>query len=275
MAPQAQEARGQESEKAKWIKATVDKSRLNGSSGIQLAVTPNGGVTFLGDPNTSKDGKALLANYDKALAAGATQQEIAAALQVQTPAPNRRSEPTPPQAQQVEPAPEQDRRPMPSGLSFPSERIVTNVQGEFEALEVQASSIGTSDGYVNFGSQYPDGRYYIESAGKSIGFANGQWGDVTPKGLKPRGTYDPSNLQAETIRVLEGEGAKRSKPAEPAQPPGDAAPQQQKPFDPVAWDKARADTIKTSRDAGNVHLDQIPRLHPLPPPARIFPTGAR
>ena len=71
-------------------------------------------------------------------------------------------------------APEQDRRPMPSGLSFPSERIVTSVQSEFEALEVQASSIGTSDGYVNFGSQYPDGRYYIESAWKSIGFANGQ-----------------------------------------------------------------------------------------------------
>ncbi len=139
------------------------------------------------------------------------------------PAPSPRSESAPPQAQQVEPAPEQVRRPMPSGLSFPSERIVTNVQGEFEALEVQASSIGTSDGYVNFGSQYPDGRYYIESAGKSIGFANGQWGDVTPEGLKPRGTYDPSNLQAETIRVLEGEGAKRSKSAEPAQPPADAA----------------------------------------------------
>ena len=112
---------------------------------------------------------------------------------------------------------------MPSGLSFPSERIVTNVQGEFEALEVQASSIGTSDGYVNFGSQYPDGRYYIESAGKSIGFANGQWGEVTPEGLKPRGTYDPDKLQAETIRVLESEGAKRSKPAEPAQPPADVA----------------------------------------------------
>ncbi|MDY0036719.1 MAG: LPD38 domain-containing protein [Zoogloea oleivorans] len=76
-------ASGQESEKAKWIKATVDKSRLNGSGGVQIAVAPNGGVTFIGDPNTSKDGRALLANYEKALAAGATQQEIAAALQAQ------------------------------------------------------------------------------------------------------------------------------------------------------------------------------------------------
>lgn len=90
MAPQTQEAGGQEGEKAKWIKATVDKSRLNGSSGIQIAVTPKGGVTFLGDPNTSKDGKALLANYEKALAAGATQQEIAAALQAQQAAPAER-----------------------------------------------------------------------------------------------------------------------------------------------------------------------------------------
>lgn len=212
VAPQAEEARGQEGEKAKWIKAAVDKSRLNGSGGVQLAVAPNGGVTFMGDPNTSKDGRALLANYEKALAAGATQQEIAAAIKAQKA-----------QGQAAQAAPEQDRRPMPSGLSFPSERIVTNVQGEFEALEVQASSIGTSDGYVNFGSQYPDGRYYIESAGKSIGFANGQWGDVTPEGLKPRGTYDPDNLQAETIRVLEGEGAKRSKAAEPARAPADAA----------------------------------------------------
>jgi N12 class adenine-specific DNA methylase len=90
VAPQAQEAGGQEGEKAKWIKATVDKSRLNGSGGVQLAVAPNGGVTFMGDPNTSKDGKALLANYEKAIAAGATQQEIAAALQAQKASPEDR-----------------------------------------------------------------------------------------------------------------------------------------------------------------------------------------
>ncbi|AMO36602.1 PLxRFG domain-containing protein [Thauera humireducens] len=218
VATQAEEARGQEGEKAKWIKATVDKSRLNGSSGVQLAVAPNGGVTFMGDPNTSKDGRALLANYEKALAAGATQQEIAAALQAQAERADttqgRAQQGNRPSTSQGAPVLEQDRRPMPSGLSFPSERIVTNVQGEFEALEVQASSIGTSDGYVNFGSQYPDGRYYIESAGKSIGFANGQWGDVTPEGLKPRGTYDPDKLQTETIRVLESEGAKRRKAAD-------------------------------------------------------------
>ena len=75
------DAADQTSEKEKWIKAAVDKSRLNGSGGVQLSVTPQGGVTFLGDPRSNKDGQSLLAAYEKALAAGATQQEIAAALQ--------------------------------------------------------------------------------------------------------------------------------------------------------------------------------------------------
>jgi hypothetical protein len=33
---------------------------------------------------------------------------------------------------------------------------------------------------------------------------------------------------------------------------------QSKPFDPVAWDKARANTVQASRDAGNKHLDTVP-----------------
>lgn len=83
-----------ESEKAKWIKATIDKSRLNGANGVQIAVAPNGGITFLGNPNSNKDGKALLANYEQALKAGATQKEIADALTASKRAPAAIPSPT-------------------------------------------------------------------------------------------------------------------------------------------------------------------------------------
>lgn len=77
---QAQTSDAAPSDKAKWIKAAVDKSRLNGSSGVQLTVTPQGEVTFSGDPRSTKEGKALLATYEEALRAGATKKEIADAL---------------------------------------------------------------------------------------------------------------------------------------------------------------------------------------------------
>lgn len=71
-------------EKSKWIKATVDRSRLNGSDGIQLSVNDAGEPVFLGDPNSNKDGRALLATYEKALEAGATKREIADAIRAAT-----------------------------------------------------------------------------------------------------------------------------------------------------------------------------------------------
>lgn len=74
------EAAGKDSEKQRWIKATLDKSRLNGPNGVQIDVAPNGGIVFKGNPNSSKDARALKANYDEALKAGATPSEIAAAL---------------------------------------------------------------------------------------------------------------------------------------------------------------------------------------------------
>lgn len=77
---QAQASDAGQDDKAKWIKAAVDKSRLNGSSGVQLTVTPQGEVTFSGDPRSTKEGKALLATYEEALRAGATKKEIADAL---------------------------------------------------------------------------------------------------------------------------------------------------------------------------------------------------
>lgn len=66
--------------KAKWIKAVVDKNRLNGDTGVQLTVTDNGKLSFLGNPGATKDGRALLATLDEALKAGVTTAEIAQAL---------------------------------------------------------------------------------------------------------------------------------------------------------------------------------------------------
>lgn len=73
-------AADKDGEKARWIQATLDKSRLNGPTGVQIDVAPNGGIVFKGDPNSSKDARALKANYDEAIKAGATPAEIAAAL---------------------------------------------------------------------------------------------------------------------------------------------------------------------------------------------------
>jgi hypothetical protein len=68
------------SEKARWIKAILDNSRLAGDTGIQLDVTPDGKLNFLGDPNSSKQGRSLLATLAEAKKAGATNKEIADAI---------------------------------------------------------------------------------------------------------------------------------------------------------------------------------------------------
>lgn len=68
------------SEKARWIKAILDNSRLAGETGIQLDVTPDGKLNFLGNPNSSKQGRSLLATLEEAKKAGATNEEIADAI---------------------------------------------------------------------------------------------------------------------------------------------------------------------------------------------------
>jgi hypothetical protein len=67
-------------QKARWIKAILDNSRLAGDTGIQLDVTPDGRLNFLGDPNSSKQGRSLLATLEEARKAGATNKEIADAI---------------------------------------------------------------------------------------------------------------------------------------------------------------------------------------------------
>jgi N12 class adenine-specific DNA methylase len=97
-----------------------------------------------------------------------------------------------------------------AGYAFPSNQLVANVQGAFAPMEVGATAIGeTDEGYVNFGKNWPDGRYYIESKGEAIGFADGKWGPTNSRGVEPKGTYDPSKLESEIIRVLTEAGAKR------------------------------------------------------------------
>ena len=76
----AQPAAEQGDQKARWIKAITDQNRLAGSTGIQLDVTEDGKLNFLGDPNSTKQGRQLLATLEEARKAGATNKEIADAI---------------------------------------------------------------------------------------------------------------------------------------------------------------------------------------------------
>jgi hypothetical protein len=69
-----------EDRKAKWLKAINDQNRLAGETGIQLKVV-DGKLTFMGDPQSSKQGRALSATLAEAQKAGATIQEIIASIQ--------------------------------------------------------------------------------------------------------------------------------------------------------------------------------------------------
>lgn len=80
-APQAApQNQPQGDQKARWIKAILDNSRLAGDTGIQLDVTPDGKLNFLGNPDSSKQGRSLLATLAEARKAGATDKEIADAI---------------------------------------------------------------------------------------------------------------------------------------------------------------------------------------------------
>ena len=78
-APQEQPAPDQ---KARWIKAITDENRSATDAGVQLDVTPDGKLTFLGDPNATLQGRRLLATLAEARKAGATDAEIAEAVKV-------------------------------------------------------------------------------------------------------------------------------------------------------------------------------------------------
>ena len=67
-------------DKARWIKAINDQNRMQPAGGVQLTVTPEGKLNFMGNPAATKQGRALQATLDEALKAGATVQEIAASL---------------------------------------------------------------------------------------------------------------------------------------------------------------------------------------------------
>lgn len=81
-------------EKAKWLKAITDNNRLAPPGAVQLAVTPSGGITFMGDPETTKAGRAMLGAFNAAKDAGATDAEIAEAIKAaekQAPAPAQKA----------------------------------------------------------------------------------------------------------------------------------------------------------------------------------------
>jgi hypothetical protein len=66
--------------KAKWLKAINDQNRMQPEGGVQLTVTPEGKLNFMGDPNATKQGKALEATLNEAIKAGATVAEIAESI---------------------------------------------------------------------------------------------------------------------------------------------------------------------------------------------------
>ncbi len=69
-----------EDKKAKWLKAINDQNRLMPVGGVQLTVQ-NGKLTFMGNPDSSKQGKALQATLAEAQKAGASIAEIIASIQ--------------------------------------------------------------------------------------------------------------------------------------------------------------------------------------------------
>lgn len=72
-------------DKARWIKAIVDKNRLAGATGVQLDVTEDGRLNFLGNPNSTKEAQSLAATLQEAKNAGATEKEIADAIRASKP----------------------------------------------------------------------------------------------------------------------------------------------------------------------------------------------
>lgn len=81
-------------------------------------------------------------------------------------------------------------------------------------------------------------------AAATTGYAAGKKGITTPP-------YDQDSEQADAWRI----GNRRARDEAPT-PAADAV--EPDSFDLDAWDKARAERIKTSKEAGNEHLDQVP-----------------
>jgi len=66
--------------KAKWLKAINDQNRMQPEGGVQLTVTPEGKLNFMGNPGATKQGRALEATLNEAIKAGATVEEIAESI---------------------------------------------------------------------------------------------------------------------------------------------------------------------------------------------------
>lgn len=66
-------------EKARWLKSVADMNRMSGQFGAQIDGVTNGRLSVVGNPNATKQGRALMAAVDEARRAGATNEEIAAA----------------------------------------------------------------------------------------------------------------------------------------------------------------------------------------------------
>ena len=62
--------------KDRWLKNVADAHRLAGSTGVEIGGVVNGRVNFLGNPNATKQGRALQGSVEEAINAGATPQEI-------------------------------------------------------------------------------------------------------------------------------------------------------------------------------------------------------
>lgn len=66
-------------EKARKLKSVADMNRMSGQFGAQINGVANGRLSVVGNPNATKQGRALMAAVDEARRAGATNEEIAQA----------------------------------------------------------------------------------------------------------------------------------------------------------------------------------------------------
>ena len=66
-------------EKSRWLKSVADMNRMSGQFGAQIDGVANGRLSVVGNPNATKQGRALMAAVDEARRAGATNEEIAQA----------------------------------------------------------------------------------------------------------------------------------------------------------------------------------------------------
>jgi hypothetical protein len=72
--------RGEQSPKDRWLTALANQNRIQKDTDAKITGVVKGRASFMGDPNATKQGRALLATYNEAIKAGASPEEIERAI---------------------------------------------------------------------------------------------------------------------------------------------------------------------------------------------------